>query len=86
MRIISKKKLRDYYVNNTQAEIPLTEWYFNMKQGNWSDISGLRQIFNSVDTVHGYTVFNIGGNSYRLITAVHYKTQRCYIRCCMDTC
>ena len=26
VRVISKKKLRDYYLENIQAEIPLTEW------------------------------------------------------------
>lgn len=31
-------------------------------------------------TVCGYTIFNIGGNNYRLITAIHYNTQLCYIR------
>jgi len=40
----------------------------------------LKKIFNSVDAVEGYTVFNIGGNNYRLITAIHYNTQLCYIR------
>ncbi len=80
MRIISKKKLRDYYENNTQAEIPLTEWYFKMKAFNAMNINELRKVFNSVDSVHGYTIFNIGGNNYRLITAIHYNTQYCYIR------
>jgi mRNA interferase HigB len=30
--------------------------------------------------VGGFTVFNIGGNKVRLIAAVHYNTQRLYIR------
>jgi mRNA interferase HigB len=82
LRVISKKKLRDYYRDNAQAEIPLTEWYYKMKECKVSDINGLRQIFNSVDPVHGYTIFNIGGNNYRLITVIHYNTQCCYIRAC----
>lgn len=40
----------------------------------------LRASFNSVDTAYGYTIFDIGGNNYRLISAIHYNTQRCYIR------
>ena len=51
-----------------------------MKNYRASTISDLRRRFNSVDPVHGYTVFNIAGNHYRLITAVHYNTQHCYIR------
>ena len=80
MRIISKKKLRDYYQDNAQAEIPLTEWYFKMKGSHALSINELRTEFNSVDSVYGYTIFNIGGNNYRLITAIHYNTQYCFIR------
>jgi len=80
MHIISKKKLRDYWQNNTQAEIPLVEWYFKMKACSAKNLTGSRKIFNSVDSVYRYTIFNIGGNHYRLITATHYKSQRCYIR------
>ena len=80
MRIISKKKLRDYYQDNAQAEIPLAEWYLKMKTVRATNISELRKSFNSVDAVHGYTVFNVGGNNYRLIAAVHYNTHFCFIR------
>ncbi len=80
LRIISKKKIRDYLKDNAQAELPLVEWYMKMQETDAKDISLLREIFNSVDAVYGYTVFNIGGNNYRLITAIHYNRQLCYIR------
>jgi len=80
VHIISKKKLREYWQSNTQAELPLTEWYFKMKECAAQNLTQLRKVFNSVDPAHGYTVFNIGGNNDRLITAIHYNSQRCYIR------
>lgn len=80
MHIISKKKLRGYWGKNAQAELPLIEWYFKMKECKAQNLAQLRKIFNSVDPAHGYTIFNIGGNNYRLIAAVHYNTQRCYVR------
>lgn len=80
MRIVSKKKIRDYSERNAQAELPLLEWYLKMKIIKAANINELRVMFNSVDSVQDYTVFNIGGNNYRLITAVHYNTQICYIR------
>lgn len=80
LRIISKKKIRDYSQVNAQAELPLLEWYLKMKVASPKNLSDLRKIFNSADSVHGYTVFNIGGNSYRLVIAVHYNAQVCYIR------
>jgi mRNA interferase HigB len=80
LRIISKRKIRDYSKSNAQAELPLTEWYFAMKETDAANINVLKKKFNSVDAVYGYTVFNIGGNHYRLIAAIHYNTQYCYIR------
>ncbi len=80
MRIISKKKIREYYESNVQAELPLTEWYFKMLNTKAHNINELRKLFNSVDIVHGYTIFDIGGNNYRLIAAIHYNMQLCYIR------
>ncbi len=80
LRIISKKKLRDYYLIHSQSEIPLTEWYYKMLEIIPHSIFDLRRCFNAVDPVYGYTIFNIGGNNYRLVTAIHYNTQICYIR------
>ncbi len=80
MRIISKRKIREYVRNHAQAELPLLEWYLKMQEVKVIDIYSLREKFNSVDAVYGYTVFNIGGNNYRLITAIHYNKQICYIR------
>ena len=51
-----------------------------MREINAKDIDELKKFFNSVDAVYGYTIFNIGGNNYRLITAIHYNTQYCFIR------
>ncbi len=80
MRIISKKKIRDYGRTHTQAELPLIEWYYVMITSKAKNLSELRKLFNSVDAVHGFTIFNIGGNNYRLITVIHYNRQLCYIR------
>jgi mRNA interferase HigB len=54
-----------------------------MSAANPKSITELKRIFNSVDYAHGYTIFSIGGNNYRLISALHYNTQRCYVRTIM---
>lgn len=80
MRIISKKQIREYSKQHVQAELPLIDWYIKMLASKASNVNELKAEFNSVDSVCGYTIFNIGGNNYRLITAIHYNTQYCYIR------
>lgn len=37
-------------------------------------------MFGSVDKVGHYYVFDIAGNHYRLIAAIHFNTQTLYIR------
>lgn len=44
------------------------------------DLAELRQRFPSADLVGRLTVFNIGGNKYRLIVRIEYQRQEVYIR------
>ena len=80
MRIISKKKIRDFSKRYAQAELPLAEWYYKMKEVRAKSFNELKKIFNSADYINGYTIFDISGNKYRLVAALHYETQICYIR------
>ncbi len=45
-----------------------------------ASFAGLREIFPDADQVGKLTVFNIGGNKVRLISAVHYNRRKVYIR------
>jgi len=80
LRIISKRKIREYGQYNPQALLPLVEWYAKIRNTKARNLSELKKIFNSADYVNGYTIFDIGGNNYRLITAIHFNVQICYIR------
>ena len=54
------------------------------RAGQWRTIVDVRHTFPSADAVtvaSGKTVivFNIAGNRYRLVTAIHFHTQRVYV-------
>jgi len=51
-----------------------------MRQGDFGSIEEVRSVFPSADKVGKLTVFNIGGNKVRLITAIHYNRKKIYIR------
>jgi len=51
-----------------------------MKIRRFANFAELREIFPSADQVTNKTIFNIGGNKYRLIAALHYNRERVYIR------
>ena len=55
-----------------------------MAAGEWVSFVELRQTFGSADTVRvasgrSVVVFNIAGNRFRLICAVHYNTQTAFV-------
>ena len=40
----------------------------------------VRRVFPTADAVHKFTVFNIKGKLYRLITEINYRTGRIFLR------
>ena len=78
MRIISKRKLREFWEEHTDAEDPLLDWYNVTRKSSWQNLAGVRRSFRRADPVGDCTVFNIKGNDYRLITVIRYKVQRVY--------
>jgi mRNA interferase HigB len=63
-----------------EAEAPLQYWYWVAKKAKWRNLAEVKKDFGSADYVAPYTVFNIGGNKYRLIVTIKYKWQMVYIR------
>lgn len=52
-----------------------------VRAAEWSRPTDIKEMFRSADVLANDRVaFNIGGNKYRLITAVHYRGRRIYIR------
>jgi len=51
-----------------------------MSKTDIGSFAELKRVFRSVDKVGKFTVFDIGGNKFRLIAAVHYNRKKVYIR------
>jgi mRNA interferase HigB len=84
MRIISRKRLRDFAQRNPDAAEPLEKWYRLFRAATWQNLQEVRRVYPHADTVtvasgNTVTVFNIRGNKYRLIAAIHYNRQRVYV-------
>lgn len=80
MRIISKKKLREFWTIHPKAKSPLSQWFRTVSKTDFESFNDLRKTFPSADWVKGLVVFNIGGNKYRLIASVHFNAQKVYVR------
>lgn len=81
MRVISFRKLREYFDKDPKAKVGLQDWYKKATKSNWENFSELKNTFNSADSVgNGRFVFNIKGNNYRLIAIVRFKFKIVLIR------
>jgi len=83
MRIISKARLRDCWAKHRGAEAALKQWYKVTRAAKWACFADVHKTFNTADTYakgnKTYTIFNVGGNKYRIITAINYKKQIVFI-------
>ena len=80
MHIITKSRLREFWMAHPDAETPLRAWHFIAKRARWASIADIRKSHPKADKVGKFTVFNIGGNKYRLIVEISFKVGRIYIR------
>ncbi len=84
MRVISEKALREFAKKYAAAATPLGAWLKLVQQGCFQNLAELKRTCGSVDMVpvkgHDFYVFNIGGNKYRLIAAIHFNTQMLFVR------
>ena len=80
MVIISKAVLKTFSKVHADAEIPLKDWYELTKTADWKNFNEMKNTFNSVDAVgNDRYVFNIKGNSYRLIALIIFKVRTVFI-------
>lgn len=80
MHVIAKPSLVEFWHKHPDAQNPLQAWYRTMESEVFSGFNDLRATFASADFVNGLTVFNIGGNKYRLIAVMHYNRRKVFIR------
>ena len=80
MHIISPHKLRQFWKRNADAESSLRAWIKHVKRSHWKSFAEVRVSYPHADQVGRLTVFNIGGNKYRLIVAIHLNRGKVFIR------
>ena len=80
MHIITRKRILEFSERHPESERPLDRWYRIAKRTNFESFPDLRRTFRSADQVGKLTVFNIGGNRFRLVTYIVYAKKRIYIR------
>jgi mRNA interferase HigB len=72
LHVISRKKLLKAAKAHGELAGPLDIWYRIAQKAKWSSLEEVRLTLPATDAVGDYTVFNIKGNSYRLIAKIKY--------------
>ena len=80
MHLITKKVLKIFWSENPDGRMALERWSRIIEKNKFENFNQLRETFPSADLVGKLTVFNIGGNKYRLIAAIHFNRQKVYIK------
>ncbi len=83
MRVIKPATMRDWMRRHPAAKPGLEWWLEVMQRGTWNSLIELRRTFPAVDPVkvasgRRVLVFNICGNAFRLVAAVHFNTGLVY--------
>jgi mRNA interferase HigB len=80
VRIIKEKFLKDAAARHPKAASQLIAWRKVVLAATWRNLVEVRGTFPSADPVrvesdHNVYVFNICGNDFRLVAAIHFNTQ-----------
>ena len=80
MRIIKEVFLVEVASEHPKAARYLETWRKVVKAARWKSLPDLRKTYPSADGVEvksgrQVTVFNVCGNDYRLVVAIHYNRQ-----------
>lgn len=81
MRIISRRRLREFWELHADSEAALRTWFNEVKQATWRTPADVKAQYATASFLaHNRVVFNIKGNDYRLITAIRYDLGIVFIR------
>lgn len=81
MRVIAKKTLREFWTKHPDCEQQLKAWYQEAEKANWNSFNQLMKEYPSASILKdNRVVFNIKGNTYRLIVKFNLQYKICWIR------
>jgi len=81
LRIISKKILREFWAKHSDCEQQLKSWFQESSNSEWNSPKEIKKEFPSASFLaDNRVVFNIKGNSYRLIVKVNFEYKMIWIR------
>jgi len=80
-RIFAKSTLREYWEKHKASEQYLKTWYDTAMSSNWKTPNDVKLSYANASILkNGRIVFNIKGNSHRLIVKFNFEKKWAFIR------
>jgi len=81
LRVIAKKILREFWEKHNDCEQQLKAWYQETSKAEWQNSNEVKLDYPTASIVgDNRIVFNIKGNTYRLIVKINFDYQMVWIR------
>ena len=77
MNIVTRRKLQEFWIRHPNAQASLVAWHNHVKAAEWSSPQDIRSADFLADN---RVIFNIGGNSYRLVVRISYTYKQVLIK------
>jgi mRNA interferase HigB len=92
VNVISRRKLRDFYEATPQRRrhaAAFDAWFRLARKARWRHFQDVKATFGQADVATGdtgrtATIFDVGGNKYRIVAHVDYLRQTVKIEAVMD--
>ena len=80
MHVLGIGVIDDGCEHHADARGRLGAWLKIARDAKWQSLADVRQSQRDTDCVEGQTIFNIGGNKYRLYTTINYETETVIVK------
>ena len=81
VRVIVKKRLREFWERHPAAREPLLAWFREVEREDWATPAAVKAKYRSASILGGdRVVFNVKGNAYRLVVKIKYAYRVVYVR------
>lgn len=72
--------MREFIQREPRSTEAMWHWADAIESAAWNNPGDLKETFASASFVGDLTVFNVGGNRYRIAAFVHYQKQIVYVK------
>jgi mRNA interferase HigB len=81
VNVLARKTLVDFFSVHADAREALEAWYVEASRAKWTSPEEIKARYPKASIVaNNRVVFNICGNKYRLLCALHYERGYAYIK------